>query len=352
MKKGEKTEHSLRRKEDVEIDFKNLKESILTSSQKRRLRAIKLCSALIDYFILLLSVLLLVLSAYAMWDSHKVYKAADSGEYVQYKPVSNDENSYQRLKEINPDIIGWLEVYGTHIDYPVLQTDNNDKYLDETVNGEYSTAGSIFLDCRNSKDFSDFNSIIYGHHMSEGKMFGDLDKFAERDFFDTHRYGRIQLNNKQELGIEFIALVKTHGSDSKMFSIGINGANAKKSLVEHIYKNALQSREASIDENARLVFLDTCNFTFTNGRFILVGKLTDKAAENSFAEIKETKSFSNLVEKIQKIPVLFWLLLLLILIIIVIFMIEKIIEAFKRKRQKKKEEQIKNNLENTLGEKE
>lgn len=346
MNKDETTEHSLRCVEDVEIDFNELKENDFTSSQKHCLKAIRLCSALIDYFVLILSVLLLVLSAYAMWDSHKVYQAASAEEFVQYKPVSGDDNSYQKLREINHDIIGWIEVYGTHIDYPVLQTDNNDKYLDETVNGEYSTAGSIFLDCRNSKDFSDFNSIIYGHHMSEGKMFGDLDKFAEKDFFETHKYGKLQLNDKRELGIEFMALVKTHGSDSKIFGMGIHSANEKKALVEHVYQNALQSREIAVEENDRLVFLDTCNFTFTNGRFILVGKLTAKASENSFAETEETKSFSHLIKKVQKIPLLFWLLLLLILLIILIFIIELIVEKHRRKKQ------IENNLENTLGEKE
>ncbi len=73
-------------------------------------------------------------------------------------------------------------MFGTHIDYPITQTDNNEKYVNTGADGEFSLAGSIFLDYQNSQAFTDFNSILYGHHMEKGAMFGDLENFQDEAF--------------------------------------------------------------------------------------------------------------------------------------------------------------------------
>ncbi|MCG4817374.1 class B sortase, partial [Collinsella aerofaciens] len=73
--------------------------------------------------------------------------------------------SFEQLKELNPEVFGWLTVYGTNIDYPVTQGKDNWKYVNTNALGEYSLSGAIFLDYTNRKDFQDFNSILYGHHM-------------------------------------------------------------------------------------------------------------------------------------------------------------------------------------------
>ena len=93
---------------------------------------------------------------------------------------------FSSLQAINPEIIGWINGKGTRIDYPVLQTDNNDYYLRHMYNREYSLNGAIFMDCRCSKDFSDKNTVIYGHNMRNGAMLEDLEKYKEQVFYDSN----------------------------------------------------------------------------------------------------------------------------------------------------------------------
>lgn len=112
---------------------------------------------------------------------HGVRKTS-TREYETYRPDADNALTFEDLKAINSDTIGWINVYGTNVDYPIVQGEDNDKYIDHTAKNTYSSAGAIFLDYRNKPDLSDFNSIIYGHHMAEHAMFGDLDQFQNSTF--------------------------------------------------------------------------------------------------------------------------------------------------------------------------
>lgn len=93
---------------------------------------------------------------------------------------------FQALKEINPDIVAWIRVPEL-FDYPVVQGEDNQYYLSHTFRKESNIAGSIFLDYRNSRDFTDSKNIIYGHNMKDGSMFHVLRKFQDMDFYNKHR---------------------------------------------------------------------------------------------------------------------------------------------------------------------
>ncbi len=93
---------------------------------------------------------------------------------------------FKKLKKINPDVIGWIYVPGTEIDYPIVQGKDNKKYLHETVDGKKNPSGAIFMDYKGKKDFSADNNVIYGHHMKNGTMFADLLKFREKAFVKKH----------------------------------------------------------------------------------------------------------------------------------------------------------------------
>lgn len=285
--------------------------------QKKIIKAISRISLSVDRFVLLISFILLFIAAYAMFDTAEVYKLASTEEFAQYKPKASDELSYDDLIKLNPEIIGWIEVYGTKIDYPLVQAKDNDKYLHTTVDGRFSTAGSIFLDSRNKKDFSDFNNVIYGHHMAERKMFGDIDKFLDKSFFDSHKYANIKRIGKSDLGVEFFSMVETHGADEKVFNTNIRDNNTKKDLIDYLYKNAVCSRDIGLSNNDRIVLLDTCTFTVTNGRFILAGRLTDKTFKNPFPDEEKENKFIKFTKRIPVKPVLFFVLLLLLIIAII-----------------------------------
>ena len=98
---------------------------------------------------------------------------------------------FAALRKQNPDICAWITIDNTSIDFPVVQGSNNLEYLNKNAYGEAAVYGAIFLDTRNSSDFSDRFSLLYGHHMSDGNMFGDVDLFADRNFFQKNTSGTL-----------------------------------------------------------------------------------------------------------------------------------------------------------------
>ena len=93
---------------------------------------------------------------------------------------------FNKLEEINPDVIAWIEIPGLEISYPVVQGRDNDYYLHHLITGENHKSGSIFMDFHNQEDLSDRNTIIYGHNMKDGSMFGGLKKYRDPSFYEEH----------------------------------------------------------------------------------------------------------------------------------------------------------------------
>ncbi len=128
------------------------------------------------------------------------YKAIDdyydkaNEEFVTIQDDGQKINvDFQQLREINDDVSGWIYLKDTDISYPILQGPSNDYYLFRDYEKNYLVAGSIFLDSSNQKDFSDSHTIVYGHNMHNGSMFGSLDKFMEEEYRDEHPYVHILL---------------------------------------------------------------------------------------------------------------------------------------------------------------
>ena len=139
-------------------------------------------------------------SAYALWDNNQVYAAVDNvqGELLQFKPAADGENgaSFEELLAINSDVKAWLTLDNTAIDYPVVQGENNFSYINTDVYGDFALAGSIFLDSDCDGSFHDPYSLLYGHHMVNGQMFGDLEKYQDAAFLETHTGGTLLLPDR------------------------------------------------------------------------------------------------------------------------------------------------------------
>ena len=288
----------------------------LTKRQKIYLKIIRKTSRFLDYVVLFMSLIALFIGVYAFWDTHQVFEIASSEGYAVYKPDSSNNLSFEELKLKNKDVFAWIDVYGTKIDYPIVQGQDNSEYLNKTVLGEFSTAGSIFLDHRNDKEFTDFQDILYGHYMAERKMFGDMELFKDKSFFDTHKYGVIHRADKPSIGIEFFAFMKTVGTDKTILS-PTKLKEEKSDLVKHIYESATYSRDIDFSNNENIIILDTCDLSITNGRYILAGKLTNTVAENEFKEKITVNRFSGLLKKVYKINFLIilgitWLIIFII----------------------------------------
>ncbi|MDR2895559.1 MAG: class B sortase [Propionibacteriaceae bacterium] len=225
---------------------------------------------------------LLVFAGYALWDSGQVIHEAEAANHQIWRPSGDDSVSFHELQAINPEVFAWLRVYGTGIDYPVTQAGDNAKYVNTNAQGEYSLSGSIFLDYRNDQHFGDFNSVVYGHHMEKSAMFGDLDRFAERDFFDAHRFGDLYFDGARH-GVEFFAFIHTDAYDKDIFSAPV-GQVDRGALLAAIDGKATHRHAADISIEDRLVLLTTCAASSTNGRDVLVGVIAEETFADPFAQ--------------------------------------------------------------------
>ena len=247
-------------------------------------KTIKITNGIVNNAVLAVIVTLMAFAGYALWDSNQLHSAADSSNYAVYKPTpANEGKSFLELQAINEEVFAWLTVYGTNIDYPVTQGPDNMKYVNTNAEGGYSLSGAIFLDYRNSRDFSDFNSIVYGHHMAKNVMFGELDKFADKDKFDSHKYGNLFFDGEDH-GIEFFAFVHADAYDKTVFSANVREEN-RGEYLDGLLAKATHIREIGVTVQDRVVLLSTCSSDSTNGRDILVGRITDETYGDAAAAI-------------------------------------------------------------------
>lgn len=178
-------------------------------------------------------------------------------------------DSAQFLNNAYPDVIGWLYIPDTPINYPIMQSDDNDYYLSHAYDGGYLKAGSIFLDYRCENRFMNPVNIIYGHNMRNGSMFAGVLKFADSAYFDSHRYGWIA-TPETVYRIDFFSCAKADMNDELY-----DGSMPVSQWIPHIADMSAVSRDAEFSEDDRFISLSTCSYEFQNARTILTGKLVE-----------------------------------------------------------------------------
>lgn len=133
------------------------------------------------------------------------------------KPEETVTVDFAALQEINPDVVAWIRIPGV-LEYPVVRGEDNSYYLNHTVQKTYNIAGSIFLDYRNERDFSDCKNIIYGHNMKDGSMFHVLRNYRNVAFFREHTEMELYLPDGTVLNYEIMACEEVP-SDSEIYQI-------------------------------------------------------------------------------------------------------------------------------------
>ena len=277
--------------------------------------SINITNSIVNNTVLVIIVLLVAFAGYALWDSNQLHMGADKSNYSVYKPTQADNGkSFKELQDINDEVFAWLTIYGTNIDYPVTQGPDNMKYVNTNAEGQYSLSGAIFLDYANSKDFSDFNNILYGHHMARNVMFGEIGEFSDKRKFDSHLYGNLHFND-QDHGIEFFAFLHVDAYDRTVFDAGVREEHWQ-SYLDGLLDKAIHIRDIGITINDRIVLLSTCSSDSTNGRDILVGRISDASYENNLNNNnneREAATNNNGISIVRKIPL--WALILVMVLI-------------------------------------
>ena len=214
-------------------------------------------------------VVALMCCAYVLTDAQIVYRSAELPvEIISLDPELEGDLSLAGLRAINSDIVGWLRIDDTDINYPVLQGKDNDYYLARNYKREWATAGSVFIDYRNTVDLSDDFTIIYGHRMSYGKMFSDITKFMERNYFNAHQTGRFYTEN---LAYELALVAFARVSATERIIYDVNRSRNGYDAIQLIYELSVWRREDF--EEGRYILLSTCDAKDKGMRDVLLARV-------------------------------------------------------------------------------
>lgn len=202
---------------------------------------------------------------------------ADSGEAAgpnaQLKPPI--EVDFDKLKSVNEDVVGWIYVDALpDISYPIVKGKDNQTYLHQTYEKNYNFAGTIFVDYENSGDFSDCNTLVYGHNMKNGSMFGHLKKFREDDkLYKQDKYFWI-LTPERNYRYEIISAYTT-GVNSDTYTLFKGPGEEFEKYLETIKGySEIQTDDTDLTIKDRIVTLSTCTGNEST-RFVVQGKRVD-----------------------------------------------------------------------------
>jgi len=216
--------------------------------------------------------------------SGRVQDGVDDEVIIHYTETNNETPDilpeFQEMLKINSKLIGWLTIDGTTIDYPVAQTSDNDYYLTHDLYQNYDRNGTIFLDCNCDVIKPSTNLILYGHHMQSGKMFGNLVKYEDENYYLTHKY--INFDTIYEYGTYQVMYVfRSHVYEETEIAFKYYQFYDAYSEVEfdsymqEMSNMSLYDTGVTATYGDRLLTLSTCDYQEANGRFVVVAKKID-----------------------------------------------------------------------------
>jgi len=179
---------------------------------------------------------------------------------------------FDALGEINPDIVGWLILEDTQINYPVVQGSDNVKYTNHLFNGRRNATGALFVDSYNQPRFADRNTVIYGHNMRNGSMFSVLEQYREQCFFNSHPWIFL-LTPEQNYVIELVAGY-TSDVQSSAWRLNFADDSEVEDWINEQQKKSDFLSDVQIRHTDCFVTLSTCSWAFDNARYVVVGRLT------------------------------------------------------------------------------
>ncbi len=211
----------------------------------------------------------------------KVEQAQEDGSQAPEIPLTEEESILPEYGELflqNPDMVGWIKIEGTNINYPVMQTPNEPNfYLKHNFEKEYSDLGTPYVQEDCDIAVSD-NLVIYGHHIKGQKMFGALEEYKSQSFYEEHK--TVQFDTlTQHNEYEVIAVFKTvaYSSEGFRYYDFVNAENEDEfnAYVGKCKELALYDTSVTAEYGDRLITLSTCEYSTQNGRLVVVAKKAD-----------------------------------------------------------------------------
>lgn len=248
---------------------------------------------IVSDIILVIAVIVFVFSAFKLFTIFSEYGKGDS-EYehiaqtvIQQVETDNSQENddatkepkfvvdFGKLQEINADTVAWIRFDEPKtISYPVVKGPDNDKYLKTTFEGNRNAAGTLFIDVKNARDFTDKNTFIYGHNMKNGSMFGQLRKYKNISFCNENPYFYIYTpdGNCSKYEIFAAAIVK---DTSETYTYSFADDNAYMSYLQYVKNGALYTTDAEVGADSKIVTLSTCTNVRDDERLVVYGVLIE-----------------------------------------------------------------------------
>ncbi|MBQ8648057.1 MAG: class B sortase, partial [Oscillospiraceae bacterium] len=182
-------------------------------------------------------------------------------------PLEIDLNT---LRTNAPDAVGWIYCDGTPINYPFVQADDNDYYLYRLPDGRSNSSGSIFMDYRNSPDFSDLNTFLYGHNMKNGSMFASLMDYKSQEFYEEHPYMWVYTNQAVYQMELLLGFVTEDISDAyRMYET----EEELHAYLNDVARKSTFRNDTDLNTVDRIVTLSTCSYEYDSARYVVIGRL-------------------------------------------------------------------------------
>ncbi len=186
-------------------------------------------------------------------------------------PVMENPIDFASLEEVNEDLVGWLKVPALDLSYPVVQGKDNDYYLHNSFEKEELFSGCLFVNYENKGDFTDKNTIIYGHNMRSGAMFGSLKQFLNEDVYNKSKY--FWIYTKDIIFLYRIISVREVPNDSEVYQYAFANKKEFQSFLDKAMKDSeVDNSTVSVTTDDYIVTLSTCS-TYSTSKFVVQGKL-------------------------------------------------------------------------------
>lgn len=181
--------------------------------------------------------------------------AETKGDGEKRQEEASETNFVAQLKAKYPDMVGWIKIEGTDIDFPVVQGKDNDFYLNHTYKGEYHPFGEVFMDKDDKPDYSDQNTVLYGHNVRSGHVFHDLEQYKEQTFRDAHPYIEIDtVDGKRTYEIVAVYTASAYDPYRKP-----NYSEEEWEKFRTWVKGKNRIKESLPDRDDRILTLSTCS---------------------------------------------------------------------------------------------
>jgi len=180
---------------------------------------------------------------------------------------------FEALLAWNPDIIGWIWIPDTDIDYPVVQSSDNDYYLNHTAGREKSIIGSIFIESKNRRDFLDDVTVLYGHHIRGGRMFSSLSNYKKQSYYEAHPILYLY-TPKVNYRVELFAGQILSGATGE-FPLRFESEEQGQEWIRQMINSSTFSGGKEPESGSLILALCTCSYDYRNARYVVYGVLRE-----------------------------------------------------------------------------